>query len=937
MTPQPAADRWQRLEALFNEALERTATARAAFLEQACAGDEELRRELEDLLRHTDATLSAFRQPLHDAMRQVSANGQRIGPFRLVRLLSEGGMGAVYLAERADDEYTQQVAIKLMRTGLGQDPAMLRRFRTERQILADLNHPYIARLLHGGTTPEGWPYLVMEFIDGSPIDQYCAAHQLTIDARLQLFLKVCAAVEYAHLNHVIHRDLKPANILVSTNGTPKLLDFGIAKLWEPESAENGSPTHQTGRLMTPAYASPEQMRGEPLTQATDIYSLGTVLYQLITGNRPVARGPSTPVELDRLICDPQPPPVALAGQPMPPGLDRIVETALRHNPAERYRSVGEFSDGVRAYLNARDPSRPPALSLSRARIALVALLLVLACGAAALYFVRRNPPAADFNSMKMTRLTTRGDVAAAAVSADGRFVAYTVNDENQGGIWLSQPTANTELRMRGPEPVSYRSLQFSPDGNFLYYLRPDADSPATLYRLPILGGEARPVYPGAGDDVALAPDGRQIAFLRIDPVRGQATVTVAGLDGSAARTIAVRRRPAYFAPHGIAWSPDSRWIACFGGDSSFYTPEAFRIVTIEAASGRQRVLTPKAWESYGSISWPADGRGLIVSASDEFEDGFQIWRVADPSGETRRVTNDLGNYQSVGCTRDARTIVAVDAQKPARIWVAPLSDPDRAAPASAPDIRGAGNVAWDAHGDILYTASHGGARTIWRASSGGGSARELTGSPGFKDEVAATPDGRYVLYSSGGKIWRVDTDGSHPRQITHGALDVHPSASPDSRSVVYGSFPVWSPAIGGKPEVWRVSIDGGAAAPLVEHASSMPQVSPDGNSIAYLRDNPGAPPDGIAIGPFAGGKPWRVFDIPLQVVQWAPDGRSLIFQKSEHGVGNLWRQPVSGGAPTQLTHFTTDEIFNFAVRRDGRLAILRGHSLNDVVSIRDAH
>ncbi|MGO4883796.1 MAG: protein kinase domain-containing protein [Bryobacteraceae bacterium] len=936
MTPQPAADRWKRLEALFNEALERTATARAAFLEHACAGDEALRLELEDLLRHTDATLSDFRQPLHDAMRQVSAEGRRIGPFRLVRLLSEGGMGAVYLAERADNEYTQQVAIKLMRTGLGHDPAMFRRFRTERQILADLNHPYIARLLDGGTTPEGWPYLVMEFIDGSPIDLYCAAHQLTIDGRLQLFLKVCAAVEYAHLNRVIHRDLKPANILVSANGTPKLLDFGIAKLWEPESAESGSPTHQTGRFMTPAYASPEQMRGEPLTQATDIYSLGTVLYQLITGNRPVARGPSTPIELDRLISDPQPP-VALAGQPMPPGLDRIVETALRHNPTERYRSVVEFSDALRAYLNARDPSRPHALSLSRARIALVALLLMLSCGVAVLYFLRRNPPAADFNSMKMTRLTTRGDVAGAAVSADGRFVAYTVNGETQGGIWLAQPAANSELRMLGPEPAPYRSLRFSSDGDFLYYLRPDADSPATLYRLPILGGGARPVYPGAGNEVALAPDGKQFASLRIDPVRGQATVTVAALDGTAARTVAVRRRPAYFAPHGIAWSPDSRSIACFGGDASFYTPEAFRIVTIDAASGRQRVLTSKAWESYGAISWPADGRGLIVSASDEYEDGYQIWRVDDPSGETRRVTNDLGNYLSVACTRDARTIVAVDAQKPTRIWVASLSDPDRAAPASPPDIRGAGNVAWSAQGDILYTASHGGARTIWRAGLDGASARELTSSPGFKDEVAATPDGRYVLYSSGGKIWRVDADGSHPRQLTHGALDVHPSASPDSRSVVYGSFPVWSPAIGGKPEVWRVSIDGEAAAPLVDHASSMPQVSPDGNSLAYLRDNPGTPPDGIAIGPFAGGQPQRVFDIPLQVVQWAPDGRSLIFQKSAHGVGNLWRQPVAGGAPTQLTHFTTDEIFSFAVRRDGRLAILRGHSLNDVVSIRDAH
>jgi len=236
-------------------------------------------------------------------MRQVSAKGQRIGPFRLVRLLSEGGMGAVYLAERADDEYTQQVAIKLMRTGLGQDPAMLRRFRTERQILADLNHPYIARLLDGGSTPEGWPYLVMEFIDGSPIDQYCAAHQLSIDDRLQLFLKVCAAVEYAHLNHVIHRDLKPANILVSKNGTPKLLDFGIAKLWEPESAESGTPAHRTGRFMTPAYASPEMLENDVPDPRDDVYALACVAWKLITGKLPFkAKDPSAARNVAQLAC-----------------------------------------------------------------------------------------------------------------------------------------------------------------------------------------------------------------------------------------------------------------------------------------------------------------------------------------------------------------------------------------------------------------------------------------------------------------------------------------------------------------------------------------------------------------------------------------------------------------------------------------------------------
>jgi len=191
MSPAPAPGRWRRVEALFYEALERDPASRAAFLERSCTGDEELRREVEELLAHTDATLGQLRQPVDDAMLRLSAAGAQIGPFRLVRILGEGGMGTVYLAERADREYRQQVAIKLMRTDLGRDREMLRRFRAERQILADLNHPYIARLLHGGTTSQGAPYLVMEYIDGSPIDRFCADRDLPLAERLELFLKVC--------------------------------------------------------------------------------------------------------------------------------------------------------------------------------------------------------------------------------------------------------------------------------------------------------------------------------------------------------------------------------------------------------------------------------------------------------------------------------------------------------------------------------------------------------------------------------------------------------------------------------------------------------------------------------------------------------------------------------------------------------------------------
>src|SRR6516164_3800588 len=215
-------------------------------------------------------------------------------------------MGKVYLAARADDAYQQQVAIKLMRADFGHGEAMMVRFSTERQILANLNHPNIARLLDGGMTAEGLPYLVMEYVKGVPLDEYCRQGRIRIERRLQLFCTVCAAVEYAHKNLVVHRDIKPANILVTAEGVPKLLDFGIAKLLDGELGNRGL-TQADERLMTPDYASPEQLRGEPITTATDVYALGVLLYELLTGRRPFELKTTSPLEVVKVICEQDPP------------------------------------------------------------------------------------------------------------------------------------------------------------------------------------------------------------------------------------------------------------------------------------------------------------------------------------------------------------------------------------------------------------------------------------------------------------------------------------------------------------------------------------------------------------------------------------------------------------------------------------------------------
>jgi serine/threonine protein kinase len=299
MTP----ERWQQVRGVFDQVASVPSAERAACLDQVCANDADLRREVESLLlSHHEAGTEFLNTPAINLSRPTPTRvGRRIGAYNILEEIGRGGMGEVYRAGRADGQYEKEVAIKLVRGGYD-TASVLERFRHERQILASLDHPNIARLLDGGTTDEGLPYLVMELIEGTPIDQYCDAHKLNVTDRLRLFVQVCSAVQYAHQRLVIHRDIKPGNILVTKDGVPKLLDFGIAKILDPAA----SAATTVAGPMTPEYASPEQIRGEPITTATDVYSLGVVLYQLLTGHSPYPKSTHVPHEFARAICEFEP-------------------------------------------------------------------------------------------------------------------------------------------------------------------------------------------------------------------------------------------------------------------------------------------------------------------------------------------------------------------------------------------------------------------------------------------------------------------------------------------------------------------------------------------------------------------------------------------------------------------------------------------------------
>ncbi len=391
----PPSESWEKIEVLFHEALALQPERREAWLRERTGGDQAVMSEVLSLLAASGPPSGpgVISRAIADAIGDPGLEpmpawiGRDVGAYRLIGELGRGGMGTVYLAERADQTYRARVAIKFVRGGLA-SPELPRHLVAERQILADLVHPHIARLLDGGTSDDGTPYLVMEYIEGEPLDRYCESRGLGLVRRLELFLHVTAAVQHAHQALVVHRDLKPANILVTSEGVPKLVDFGIAKLLE--ASDRSEDTLTGAGLMTPAYASPEQLKGRRTTVATDVYALGVVLYQLIAGRHPLGILPGMPLaEIVRRVTEGEPPPASLVAcgralewrKALTGDLDAILAKALAKTPEERYTSVEQLAGDLQRYLRKEPVSARPNSRAYRLRKRLVRHRTVVAAAA----------------------------------------------------------------------------------------------------------------------------------------------------------------------------------------------------------------------------------------------------------------------------------------------------------------------------------------------------------------------------------------------------------------------------------------------------------------------------------------------------------------------------------------------------------------------------
>jgi len=485
-------EHWQRVEALFHRAVDLSAAAQKACLDKECSGDDALRREVEALLRSERSASGRIRNAVEEEavrlLQDGDASGERLGPWRLLRLLQHGGMGAVYLAERADDAYRKKVAIKVLRstlaTGLERE-----RFRTERQLLANLEHACIARLIDGGTRADGSPYLVMEYVEGEPIDRYCTEHRLSLEERLGLFRQVCLAVAHAHRQHVVHRDLKPANILVGKDGVPKLLDFGIAKLLDPAADPHvGPPTRAEDRRLTPEYASPEQLSGAAIGYASDIYALGVVLYELLAGCLPYQL---TGLSLDEMLqavrqTDPLLPSVALVRREPDDGgmaprlrgaLDNIVMSALQREPHARYANADGLAADIARYL-AGEPvsarSAAPVVRLIRFarshRMWTIAALALLAGSVpAALYLKEVHDGEQRIKALIAAHTSARAIEHLPAVA----ILRFTSNESGSLlGAGMSRLLLNALSPLTRLRVTAYNSVRHSPDA------APDIDAVA---------------------------------------------------------------------------------------------------------------------------------------------------------------------------------------------------------------------------------------------------------------------------------------------------------------------------------------------------------------------------------------------------------------------------------------------------------------------------
>jgi serine/threonine protein kinase/Tol biopolymer transport system component len=899
--------------------------------------------------------------------------GKTVSHYRILEKLGGGGMGVVYEAE--DLTLGRHVAIKFLPEQLAADRQALERFQREARAASALNHPNIC-MIHEIGEYEEQRFIVMEFLKGETLRDRIAAKPFKIDEVLTIAIQIADALEAAHADGIIHRDIKPANIFLTARGQVKILDFGLAKLAPTgrRVAEavgvSALPTAAEEHLTSPgvamgtvAYMSPEQARGEELDARTDLFSFGAVLYEMATG-RLAFSGDTTAVIFDAILNRAPTSPVRL-NPALPQELERIINKALEKDREIRYQHAADLradlkglkrdtSSGRQSLTGAAAPAATEvapqpsgaqpssaAILLSEARrhrlgVGLLIGFLVLLLGGLGytLYKLSTRKSELNLQGMKIVRLTQSGKAMDVAISPDGQYVVYVLRQGEMQSLNVRQVATGSDVKILPPETVNFAGLTFSPDGNYIYFVRSFKQNLLynDLFLMPVLGGTPRQLVRDIDAPVSFSPDGRQIAFVRGVPEKDEADLLLAQADGSGERLLArfpVLVVTGYF--FGPAWSPDGKTIAI---TTTEVTKGIRTVVWAVAVSDGTRHEIYSSPNPVGQVRWLADGSGLLTVISDPSQ-GFrgQLWHISFPGGEARRFTNDLMDYQSysLDLTRDRKTLVAIEGRRASDLWVASAGDASRARQITSGGAAVA-RVSWMSNGGIVYSNLNG---ELFALRPDGSNQTSLTPNERNNSMPEGCGDGHFIVYmsyrSEKVNVWRMDADGSNPTQLTNEGYAGFPTCSPDGQWVVYTRL--------GEMSAWRVPLQGGVSTPVPirNRSSARAEVSPDGKLLAYTAwGATSSSPVVLAVVPFDGGEPLYRLDIPAtaQWFRWAPDGKALDYSLTRGGVSNIWRQPLAGGPPKQITNFKSEQIFSFDWSRDGKqLALARGTRSHDAIMI----
>jgi serine/threonine protein kinase len=857
--------------------------------------------------------------------------GAAVSRYRIISKIGAGGMGQVYRAQ--DTELGRTVALKFLFTELAAHQSRVVRFVQEAKAASALNHPNILTVYEIGRT-EDTTFIATEFVEGVTLRQYMRQHRKLIEV-LEIAIQIASALVAAHAAGIVHRDIKPDNIMVRSDGLVKLLDFGLAKLTDREERSSGPEettialvnTEPGSVLGTVTYMSPEQAAGREVDARSDIWSLGVVLYEMVTMRTPFDGASKSHIIV--AITDHEPLPIGQLTPDVPEPLEWIIAEALTKDREERCQTAKEMLSKLRRLkqrlesgTSMTDFSRslppqssiaPPLSSNTRSlaaehattlgeaarttvrsvdgtvtqtiadsgfvkngrntKLSIAALVLGLIVVSAigfGVYKLFSRPK--DVGPAKMTALTTGGKIngedinGQVSISPDGKYVVAAANDsKQQASLWLRQVSTSSLVRIVSAENGAYFGTTFSPDGELIYYVATleRNNFVPTLYRIPVLGGTPTKVLDRVHSPVGFSRDGKQFVFVRRN--QSDTSLMVANTDGSGEpRTIAVAKQPNGFSTAGPSWSPDGKQIAC--GMFNGVGPGYSTVVMVPVEGGNPTPIGSEKWASVGRVLWLADGGGLVITAQPEFSSiGTQVWFLPYPSGPARRITNDLNGYgeNSVGVTTDSGTIATIQQVNASSIWIASPND-DETRARQILKTNLPDTVAWMPDGKVVYASRTGENWDLSISNADGSEPKQLTADAFIDHEPSVSPDGRYVVFQS---------NRSGARNIWR--IDADGNLKQLTEGNYVDSNPVCS-ADGrsvifvsqrsGTASLWKVSIEGGTPVQLTQHPAQLPSVSPEGKLILYFYfDEQRNNQPRLSIIPFEGGEPVKTIELPRSV------------------------------------------------------------------------